>query len=584
MTDKSSMKYAVCVGGLLFGCLIAFIAGASIDFRPSTWWLLILFLLPLAVQAKGLWTLYQKYEARESRKVFSWFYLVTMSICLPSYCLLWCFYSVWEHRFHWLDRANAAAQYAEMLNQWGGATARLTFLSGAALAAIVALLILVVKMAQAIIDGDIIKDGEQSARQGWKWTNLDYLRTGASEEPFLSLVFFLTVFLGVSYLFGFALAFSDKSYPPDRPALFMGNTSFIPPASPSPAPNPARPAKLYAFKFSRGLAMVPLPDAAPPVFQTARPGGRPVKTDEDVQREAEWKEAVTPNATETGSVVRDIISWTEARNPVRVVLTGYSDKTSLSGNSYQSNYELAEARALNAKQVLLSKLSESGSGAWRDIEWVCLSASNEQSNSEKAVQVRLESAVGNSSYMLLRGQHPVSLGLMDYIYFANYTITTTGYGDIMPQTTYAKFLCSLANICEIFFLVVLFNALLSLKDNKKEEASSQSLVGRLVEAIKGDKGLRVLSEEEWGKIKGAVEGKRDGHVVTEEQLREALRQSDESHKREVQNNINNLVAGLETRVQKSAAHKILDALEEEDPFSRVRKKHYQRMRKNIDEG
>lgn len=59
------------------------------------------------------------------------------------------------------------------------------------------------------------------------------------------------------------------------------------------------------------------------------------------------------------------------------------------------------------------------------------------------------------------------LSLMDYMYFTTYTVTTTGYGDITPTTTYTKFLCSFANIIEVFFLVVFFNALLSVKGDSK---------------------------------------------------------------------------------------------------------------------
>jgi voltage-gated potassium channel Kch len=59
---------------------------------------------------------------------------------------------------------------------------------------------------------------------------------------------------------------------------------------------------------------------------------------------------------------------------------------------------------------------------------------------------------------------PRALGLMDYMYFSVYTITTTGYGDIVPTTAYAKFVTSLANFCEVLFLVVFFNALISLKN------------------------------------------------------------------------------------------------------------------------
>ena len=57
----------------------------------------------------------------------------------------------------------------------------------------------------------------------------------------------------------------------------------------------------------------------------------------------------------------------------------------------------------------------------------------------------------------------IPLTLLDFMYFSTYTITTTGYGDIVPTTGYAKFLCSFANILAIFFLVVFFNALISVK-------------------------------------------------------------------------------------------------------------------------
>jgi hypothetical protein len=60
------------------------------------------------------------------------------------------------------------------------------------------------------------------------------------------------------------------------------------------------------------------------------------------------------------------------------------------------------------------------------------------------------------------------LSLMDYMYFTICTITTTGYGDIIPTTPYAKYLCSLANILEVFFIVVFFNALLSVRGGRRD--------------------------------------------------------------------------------------------------------------------
>ena len=55
------------------------------------------------------------------------------------------------------------------------------------------------------------------------------------------------------------------------------------------------------------------------------------------------------------------------------------------------------------------------------------------------------------------------LGLMEYLYFSVYTITATGHGDIVPTTSYTRFLSTLATITEVIFLVVFFNALISLR-------------------------------------------------------------------------------------------------------------------------
>jgi hypothetical protein len=47
--------------------------------------------------------------------------------------------------------------------------------------------------------------------------------------------------------------------------------------------------------------------------------------------------------------------------------------------------------------------------------------------------------------------------LMDYIYFMIYTTTTTGYGDLRPASPFTKFVVSLANLIEVFFIVIFFN-------------------------------------------------------------------------------------------------------------------------------
>ena len=66
------------------------------------------------------------------------------------------------------------------------------------------------------------------------------------------------------------------------------------------------------------------------------------------------------------------------------------------------------------------------------------------------------------------------LPLLPHVYFAIYTITTTGYGDIQPATPFAMFVCTLANLYEIFFLVIFFNVLLSPKVRRRNESAKLS--------------------------------------------------------------------------------------------------------------
>ncbi|HKS28136.1 MAG TPA: ion channel [Pyrinomonadaceae bacterium] len=92
----------------------------------------------------------------------------------------------------------------------------------------------------------------------------------------------------------------------------------------------------------------------------------------------------------------------------------------------------------------------------------------EKDASNRVAVVRVRPLQGSKTHLY------APLSLMDYMYFTIYTITTTGYGDIVPTTTYAKFLCSVANILEVFFFVVFFNALLSLRADKQEKPTGEN--------------------------------------------------------------------------------------------------------------
>jgi hypothetical protein len=224
------------------------------------------------------------------------------------------------------------------------------------------------------------------------------------------------------------------------------------------------------------------------------------------------------------AIVKKIQDETKDDKRIRIFLIGHSSNEPVQAKSYLSNYELSEARAQNVKYEILQVFPDAEQ--WHNIEWSVLPASDELlpqvirgtadrelftnkelkdrfhrddvSNltsadiegkfSAKEIADRLKPEEKRIVVVLIK---PVSehittlqmtqirenqnqyqykpLKLMDYMYFSIYTITTTGYGDIVPTTAYAKFVTSLANICEVLFLVVFFNALISIKQDKNED-------------------------------------------------------------------------------------------------------------------
>jgi hypothetical protein len=191
---------------------------------------------------------------------------------------------------------------------------------------------------------------------------------------------------------------------------------------------------------------------------------------------------------------------------------------------YISNYELSNARAENVKYQLLQMFVDKQK--LNDLEWVILPASNEEIEEisqglitkdvfdlkeleNKFTQDQIAKGItpdqlvdkfgkdgfdkmyrkmgperaAEENRIVLVSIDPISdhaevrtLGLIDYVYFSIYTITTTGYGDIKPTTGYAKFVTSVANFCEVLFLVVFFNALVSLRPKLNDDNANQGVL------------------------------------------------------------------------------------------------------------
>jgi hypothetical protein len=222
---------------------------------------------------------------------------------------------------------------------------------------------------------------------------------------------------------------------------------------------------------------------------------------------------------------------------VKVTLLGHTDNEPIkidkdSPVRYLSNYELSEARAQNVRYAILQRLQAEQTPNLENIDWAIFPAADEalpqidnalSQNMDSRAHAQQERVViatieeidqhpvvlkDNQFSTLSTGQattidklttldkaqkeqrKPKPLRLMDYMYFSIYTITTTGYGDIVPTTAYAKFVTSVANIFEVIFLVVFFNALISLKGSQEADSKrrrrARAKSGQKEEAVSKD--------------------------------------------------------------------------------------------------
>ena len=179
---------------------------------------------------------------------------------------------------------------------------------------------------------------------------------------------------------------------------------------------------------------------------------------------------------------------------IRLTLIGHANEVRIKEDQihiYRSNYELSQARAHAVHFALIEKLeiymkeekkknldnsSSEYKKRWHNIEWFLIPVSNEkrflEEPKEKPEWLSVEVSITPIHEHLTQLQMKAitksvpespTLELLDYVYFTIYTITTTGYGDIIPVTGLAKFIASLANLFEVFFFVIFFNVLLSHK-------------------------------------------------------------------------------------------------------------------------
>lgn len=500
-----------------FGALIFFVICAFLSRGTESVWTSVLFALPVVAQIVGSVILWHRLNVNSTRGRIGYYRLnlYGSSACVFSYCFLWVLYSN-------VVTSKTGTVHPELFQ----------YFSLLALAFVAFLLLLVALMTSAFVMISSEEPKGVLARQ------CKALRTGIVAEPLWAIALFFVLFLGVSFLFGFALAFHDQyalkldakaEVKNARPALRMANLKSIDDPKdenarnekPSPTPSPeAR----YYFYYDDGNARLKTK-----TYSKCNPQSPPDRAEDNPRKPEEFNDCALR------ALVHRIAEDTKENKRIRVSLVGHTSDEPVgkgtSAQNYFSNYELSEARA---QEVRFKVLKLFGDNNWRNVEWSLLPASSEalpeitrglvskdwfqkeelesrfkgkdaesltQEDFERGFtadelfekmtlrldkqrlsrELRIVAAsvrpvsdhVSTLQMTQIRETAHKSLTLMDYMYFSIYTITTTGYGDIVPTTSYAKFVTSLANICEVLFLVVFFNALISIKGDKQPDKTEE---------------------------------------------------------------------------------------------------------------
>lgn len=118
--------------------------------------------------------------------------------------------------------------------------------------------------------------------------------------------------------------------------------------------------------------------------------------------------------------------------------------------------DLALQRIESTKAKILEWVEDTGSGRSPAVDFSTPGATFDAAGVDRVI-VALEQVPELMPFRL----SPAPPSLLDYLYFMIYTVTTTGYGDIIPVSPFARFVSSVANLAELLFIVIFFNIVLS---------------------------------------------------------------------------------------------------------------------------
>ncbi len=158
----------------------------------------------------------------------------------------------------------------------------------------------------------------------------------------------------------------------------------------------------------------------------------------------------------------------------RAQLQGHATDDPPSEKGKNNNFERSLTRAQYIKQILMDLMVDVGAPL---PDWEVSAVGSDASfleadqthlhevelNPQLCVEVWLRTLPSTELGGVENAPRPLTL--LDYTYFMIYTITTTGYGDLVPSSPFARFLTSMANLFELFFLVIIVNLVMVLRSS-----------------------------------------------------------------------------------------------------------------------
>jgi hypothetical protein len=165
----------------------------------------------------------------------------------------------------------------------------------------------------------------------------------------------------------------------------------------------------------------------------------------------------------------------------RAQLQGHATDDPPSEKGKNNNFDRSLTRAQYVKQILMELMVNAGAPT---PDWEVSAVGSDASfleadqthlhevklNPQLCVEVWLQTLPSTEPGGIENAPRPLTL--LDYTYFMIYTITTTGYGDLVPSSSFARFLTSMANLFELFFLVIIVNLVMALRGSSTSPRKS----------------------------------------------------------------------------------------------------------------